>query len=108
LEVPASSSITATPRRLLNGQTVTFAGRVRSGPVPAAGKLIEIQAYFRRRWRTISTTRTDMAGRWRFPYRFGATVGTVRYRFRARLPVEGGYPFITGHSPVVRVVVRGL
>lgn len=108
LEVPASTSMTAAPRHLLNGQTVTFDGRVRSNPVPATGKLIEIQAYFRGRWRTISTTRSDASGRWRFPYRFGATVGTVRYRFRARLPVEGGYPFATGRSRVVIVVVRGL
>ncbi len=55
----------------------------------------------------MSTTRSNLAGRWLFPYRFGATVGTVKYRFRARLPVEGGYPFATGHSPVVRVLVRG-
>ena len=46
-------------------------------------------------------------GRWRFPYRFGGTVGRVTYRFRARLPAEGGYPFISGNSRVVEVVVRG-
>ena len=37
-------------------------------------------------------------GRWRFRYRFGATLGRVTYRFRARLPAEGGYPFIDGTS----------
>ena len=36
--------------------------------------------------------RTDPRGRWRFRYRFGATLGRVTYRFRARLPREGGYP----------------
>ena len=107
LDVPAATTMRANPRSLLNGQLVSFDGRVRSGPVPATGKLIEIQAYFRKRWRTISTTRSNLAGRWVFPYRFGATVGTVRYRFRARLPAEGGYPFATGNSRAVRVVVRG-
>ncbi len=108
LRVPAATTISASPRRLLNGQTVTFAGRVRSGPVPRTGKLVEIQAFFRSRWRTISTTRSDARGQWRFPYRFGGTVGAVDYRFRARLPREGGYPFGTGVSRVARVIVRGL
>jgi hypothetical protein len=107
LRVRAASSIKASRLRLRNGQQVTFKGRVRSRPLPATGKLIEIQAYFRGRWRTISTVRTDRMGRWRFPYRFGATLGRVTYRFRAQLPVEGGYPFAPGHSRVARVVVIG-
>jgi hypothetical protein len=107
LRVRAASSIQASRRRLRNGQQVTFTGRVRSRPLPESGKLIEIQAYFRGRWRTISTVRTDRAGRWRFPYRFGATLGRVTYRFRAQLPVEGGYPFVSGHSRVAKVVVIG-
>jgi hypothetical protein len=107
LRVRAASSIHASRRRLRNGQQVTFTGRVLSRPLPASGKLIEIQAYFRGRWRTISTVRTDRTGRWRFPYRFGATLGRVTYRFRARLPVEGGYPFVSGHSRISKVVVVG-
>jgi hypothetical protein len=107
LRVRAASSIQASRLRLRNGQQVTFTGRVRSRPLPATGKLIEIQAYFRGRWRTISTVRTARSGHWRFPYRFGATLGRVTYRFRAQLPVEGGYPFAAGHSRVARVVVIG-
>ena len=84
-----------------------FVGRVTTRPIPAAGKLLEIQAYFRGRWRTFSTLRTNALGRWRFRYRFGATLGRVTYRFRARLPAEGGYPFIDGTSRVVRVLVLG-
>ena len=76
-------------------------------PLPAAGKLIEVQAYFRGRFRTFSTTRADGRGRWRFPYRFGGTSGRVPYRLRVLLPAEGGYPFLTGRSPVARVVVVG-
>lgn len=106
--VPAAGTIGASRTHLLNGEAVTFTGRVRTGPVPKAGKLVEVQAYFRGRWRTFSTTRTDRAGRWRFPYRFGATTGVVRYRFRAVLPREGGYPFAGGRTRVVTVVVRGL
>ena len=107
LQVRAASSLRASRARLRNGQQVVFSGRVRGRPLPPTGKLIEIQAYFRGRWRTISTVRSNSTGRWRFPYRFGATLGRVTYRFRAQLPVEGGYPFAAGHSRVAEVVVTG-
>jgi hypothetical protein len=86
---------------------VLFGGQVLTRPLPTQGKLVEMQAYFRGRWRTFSTVRAGAKGRWRFPYRFGGTVGQVTYRFRARLPAEGGYPFIGGSSRVVEVVVLG-
>ena len=105
--VPANTSIHPDRRRLLNGQQVLFGGGVITRPLPMQGKLVEMQAYFRGRWRTFSTVRAGANGRWRFPYRFGGTVGRVTYRFRARLPAEGGYPFISGNSRVVEVVVLG-
>jgi hypothetical protein len=107
LLVPADTSIRPDRQSLLNGQQVRFSGRVITRPLPAKGKLIEMQAHFRGRWRTFSTVRAGPGGLWRFPYRFGGTVGRVTYRFRARLPAEGGYPFISGNSRVVEVVVRG-
>jgi hypothetical protein len=107
LRVRASSSIRARPRRLRNGQSVRLTGRVRTTPLPPSGKLIEVQAYFRGRFRTFSTTRADASGRWQFDYRFGGTRGRVPYRLRAFLPAEGGYPFVSGRSPVTRVVVVG-
>jgi hypothetical protein len=107
LLVPADTAIHPDRRQLLNGQQVVFGGRITTRPLPPTGKLVEMQAHFRGRWRTFSTLRASAGGRWRFPYRFGGTVGQVIYRFRARLPAEGGYPFITGNSRVVEVVVRG-
>jgi hypothetical protein len=107
MRVPAASSIEVDRPKVRNGQAVMFSGRVASRPLPGNGKLIEMQAHFRGRWRTFSTVRTDRVGRWRFPYRFGATLGRVIYRFRARLPSEGGYPFISGRSRTARVVVVG-
>jgi len=108
VEVPGATSIRVSRRTVRNGQAVLFSGRVRSRPLPLNGKLIEMQAHFRGRWRTFSTLTTDRRGRWRFRYRFGATLGRVTYRFRARLPSEGGYPFVTGHSHVAKVLVEGL
>jgi hypothetical protein len=107
LGVRAGSSIKVSRESVHNGQAVVFTGQVATRPVPAAGKLVEMQAHFRGRWRTFSTVRTNRAGLWRFPYRFGATLGRVTYRFRARLPSEGGYPFLTGRSRVASVVVIG-
>jgi len=107
LRVAATTSITAGQHLVPNGQSVVFSGRVGSRPIPDGGKLVEMQAHFRGRWRTFSTFRTNSLGRWRFRYRFGATLGRVTYRFRARLPSEGGYPFVDGTSRVVRVVVHG-
>jgi hypothetical protein len=103
----AASTMAASDRSVRNGQSVKFQGRLKTRPVPEGGKLIEIQAFFRDRWRTFSTVRTDASGRWSFDYLFGGTIGRVLYRFRIRMPHEGGYAFETGTSPVTRVVVRG-
>jgi hypothetical protein len=107
LRVPAGSSLHVNRRKARNGQAVAFRGRVLSLPIPTTGKLVEIQAHFRGHWRTFSTVRSDLRGRWRFSYRFGGTVSRVRYRFRALLPAEGSYPFETGRSRTVSVTVNG-
>ncbi len=107
LQVPAMSTIRSSDRSLLVGDSVTFRGRLFTGPIPRGGKLMEIQAFFRGRWRTFSTVRTNRRGGWHFGYRFGGTRGIVRYRFRIRIPPEAGYPFALGGSPTAFVTVRG-
>ena len=60
-------------------------------------------------WHTFRTTRAAPSdGRWRYTYRFDGTHGTRRYRFRARIPRENGYPFSPGASRRVAVRVNGL
>jgi 5-hydroxyisourate hydrolase-like protein (transthyretin family) len=107
LFVPAASTIRARPRRVRNGQAVHFVGRLRSLPPPAAGKLIELQVVLSGKWQTFRTILTDQQGGWRVPYRFRRTCGLTRYRFRARLPAEAGYPFETGLTRRIEVRVRG-
>jgi hypothetical protein len=107
LLVRAASTIRAKPRRLLNGQAVRFAGRLRSLPPPPAGKLIELQVVLSGRWQTFRTTLTNARGGWRVRYRFRRSCGLTRYRFRARLPAEAGYSFETGRTRAVVVRVRG-
>ena len=73
--------------------------------MPRHGKLVEVQAHFRGRWRTISAVRARRDGRWRFRYVFRTTGLRAGYRMRARVPVEAGYPFSVGASRQVRVTV---
>jgi hypothetical protein len=93
-------------RRLvaIGERPVHFRGRV-GRPVPWRGKLVEIQAHFRGRWRTISTVRARRGGHWSFRYRFRPSPWRAVHRMRARAPVETGYPFSAGHSRPVRVTV---
>lgn len=102
----ATVTIVATRKLLRGGGRTLFHGRVRGGSIPAQGKLVEVQAHFRGRWRTISAVRSRRDGRWRFPYRFRPTATIARYRLRARVPVEAGYPFAAGTSRPVRVTVH--
>ena len=103
----AASTIRATPRRLRNGQSVRFSGKLRALPAPPAGKLVELQVVLSGRWQTFRTTRTQADGSWAIRYAFRRTCGLLRYRFRAQLPAEAGYAFQTGLTKTVSVTVRG-
>jgi hypothetical protein len=107
LHVTASSSMRARPQLVLNGGSTTFSGKLR-GLVPKGGKLVALQAFFRGHWRTFATPRTDARGAWRSAYRFEATRGRVRYRFRVLIPSEPAYPYASGRSRPISVAVQGL
>ncbi len=105
LRVPASSTIKASPRRVRPGGRVRFSGRLRTAghPVPDGGKLVDLQAFDRGRWRTFDTARAQgKKARWQASYRFGNRPG--RYPIRLRIRREGAFPFDFGYSQ--RVVVR--
>lgn len=105
--VGARSTIHVNHRRVRNGASVRFRGRLRGGRVPAEGKVTFLQAVVRGKWRTFATPRANRNGRWRYRYRFGATTGTVRYRFRLCIPRDSAYPFDFGCSRPIAVTVRG-
>ena len=55
--------------------------------------------YTRGRWSTFATPRANrVTGVWSQPYRFSATRGLVRYRFRVLIPREASFPYETGAS----------
>lgn len=107
LAVRARSSFAVSRTRVRNGDRVRFSGRLLGGHVPPQGKLLELEAHYRGRWRPFAVTRTSPRGRWVHPYRFEGTRGRVAYRFRARISRDPDYPFTVGGSRAVRVVVDG-
>jgi 5-hydroxyisourate hydrolase-like protein (transthyretin family) len=108
LDVPAAGTFRPSRARLPNGRSTVFRGRVLSGPLPAGGKLVEVQVRQPSgEWTTFRTLRTDSKGRWALRYRFRYVRCHTTYRLRARIPAEAGYPFATGRSRVRKVTVRG-
>ena len=108
-QVRAASTFEASSSNVVNGEYVRFRGRLKGGLIPPGGKLVELQVFTRRRWRTFALPRADArTGRWAFDYRFEAVRGHVRFRFRARIRQEAGYPFHTGISREVPVSVHGV
>lgn len=106
LGVRALTTIDVNRHRSRNGGRVRFSGRLLGRPKPRPGKLIELQAHYRDRWRVFKVIRTDRRGRWSTRYRFGGTRGTVTYPFRAGIRREASYPYEPGVSRVVEVRVR--
>jgi hypothetical protein len=107
LRVPASATLRASRKSVRNGSSVIFTGALLGRPYPAKGKVIDLQAYYRHRWRTFGTPRAGQRGRWKFRYRFEATRGRVTYRFRVRVRPSSDYPYELGYSKSVKVKVSG-
>ena len=51
--------------------------------------------------------RSDAQGRWALRYRFRRVRCHTRYRLRANIPAEAGYPFAPAHTRSRTVLVRG-
>jgi hypothetical protein len=109
LGVRAMTSFHVSRNRVVNGEEVRFRGRLKGRPAGEVGKLLHVQVFTRGRWSTFATPRANReTGRWSLPYRFSATRGLVRYRFRVLIPRETSFPYETGRSPSRTVLVRGL
>ncbi|ADB50250.1 hypothetical protein Cwoe_1824 [Conexibacter woesei DSM 14684] len=92
-------------RRTVTGRRiVTISGRVNGDRIPSSGLLVTLQGHQRGfGWRTFRTLRTSRRGTWRTQYRFRSSSG--RFAFRAIVPRQGRYPFLTTTSRPVTVVV---
>jgi hypothetical protein len=108
LRVKATSSLRVNRHHVNNGDSVAFHGRLKGHPIPAGGKLVELQVFTRGQWRTFAQARANpTSGLWGYRYRFEAINGRVTFRFRARIRKEATYPYDLGTSRRVRVTVRG-
>ena len=106
LRVRWRSTLRLAPRALAPGGRVRISGRLHLGgaQLPPSGKLVELQAFDRGRWRLFASTRArGPRGAWTTSYRFGSARGT--YRMRARIRRDGRLPFVLGYSPVRTVRV---
>jgi hypothetical protein len=107
LRVPASVSIKVNRHTVRNGKRVRFTGRLQGKPYPPKGKILDLQAFYRHRWRTFATPRAALNGKWTYNYRFQATRGTVLYKFRVRVRATSDYPYELGYSKATDVRVVG-
>jgi hypothetical protein len=107
LRVPAFATIKASRHSVRNGQRVSFSGKLSGRPYPAKGKILDLQAFYRNKWRTFATPRAGRNGVWGFTYRFGATRGSVLYRFRIHVRATSDYPYEPAYSRAIPVRVFG-
>jgi hypothetical protein len=107
LKVAAGVRLAVRPGRVRNGQAITFRGTLLGRPIPASGKLIDMQVKVGRRWQTFATTRArGRRASFVYRYRFTRTRARITYRFRALARAESAYPYATGASPTVKVQVN--
>jgi hypothetical protein len=111
LRVRSGVTLTAEPRALDNGETVTLSGGVgdRAAPIPRRGKLIAVQYQEEEtgRWRPVLVTRSDHDGRFRARYRFRYVSTATSIRLRATALAEERWPYAPGSSAPVTVHVGG-
>ena len=97
------------PGRVRAGGRAAFIGRVKARGADFAkrGKSVEVQVRIGRRWKTVGRSiHTDARGRFRLRYRFVASyTRPVRYRFRAVVLRERGWPYLPAKSRQRRLTV---
>jgi hypothetical protein len=93
-------------QRVRLASTVRFEGRLLGGYVPRGGEPVQMEIYYRGRWRTIEVIHTNRHGR--FAYRYIFTLGPrTTYAFRAVALANAAYPFLSAASRAARIRVIG-
>jgi len=103
LLVMAGVTLKASPRKVRNKRATVFTGRVLGKPIAKRGVLVDLQVFYRKKWRTFAAPRTNRRGAYRFKYRF--TAGAATWKFRARVRPGADYPYEQGLSRQRRVKV---
>jgi hypothetical protein len=102
----ARPTLTVSPGRARPRDRLRFSGAL---PGPAClDRVVKVQARIgRRRWQVFRTDRADRACGFEARYKLRATRAAERYRFRALVPQQAGYPFERGYSRTTKVTVQG-
>ena len=103
VRVPARVTVSA---KRSSKRRYRISGRLLGGFVPARGKVVELQAYERGKWRSFGSARSSASGRYAYTYKFRAESLGRRFQLRARVRADAAYPFSLGYSKVLRVRVR--
>jgi len=97
------------PKRVRAGRRTSFRGRIRAkgADFSRSGKSVEIQVRIGKRWKTVGRSlHSDARGRFALRYRFVANyTRPVRYRFRAVVLRERGWPYLPATSRIRSLVV---
>lgn len=91
--VKTSARVRLSARR--RGSLVRFIGKVSGWPMPPGGLRVQVQVRNSDGWVTLRLPRTTPTGRFRASYRFR---NGRRYRVRAVVPAQAGWPLYRGAS----------
>jgi hypothetical protein len=102
----AGPSLRVSDSRVDNGDRVRFWGQL-PGP-QNVGRVVVLQAgtVGSKRWITFRKATAKAQGVFRANYHFTHTTRRTKYRFRAVVPRQAGYPWVAGQSEAVTVLVR--
>ena len=94
-----------------SGTVTCYVSRGASKAVTSRPCGMEIALYgfspSKKRWLPVRTTvKVDPRGNWAAVYRFTATGVKATYKFRVRIAERATFPFATGYSRTVKVIVR--
>jgi hypothetical protein len=106
IRVKAGVRLRVDPHVAARGHTVKLSGQLLGRPLPATGKVVELQARSPgERWITFRTVRASRRGRFAARHTVRQS-GPALYVVRARVREADDYPYATGVSRAVRVRVR--
>ena len=104
VRVVASVAFKLSHKRLRNGQTLRYVGRLRG---PGTGhRFVEVQVRNGRAWQIVCSVRTDSKGAFACAHRFRRTYRSTTYAFRARVRKQSGLAYEPGASALRRARVR--
>ena len=94
-------------RKTRNGDALRLYGSIPGPSNDDRVVILEAGYPHSQQWKTFTKAKTDANGRYEARYRFTSTFVTTRYRMRAVVPEQNGYPYRGGASRVKKIKVLG-